>query len=41
MTPNKLGTFNMGTNQDKIGKSISVKGHSIGHFRGIRINVGV
>lgn len=41
MTPNKLGTFNMGKNQDKKGKSISVKGHGIGHFRGIRINVGV
>ena len=29
----------MGKNQDKKGKSISVKGYSIGHFRGIRISV--
>lgn len=31
----------MGKNQDKKGKSISVKGYGIGHFRGIRISVGV
>lgn len=46
MNPNQVNVqinlgLNMGKNQGKKGKSTSVKGYGIGHFRGIRISVGV